>query len=1405
MPTSLLLLSSSSISFLFMMNDNGDAFVVVVVVANNNNNNNSNILVDDDHVVVVVDDDDDDENDCDSYQKIDWYHQYRDDNENIDDKNIGKQQQQHHQQQQKQQKKKEKKKKESKRPTAICSDGFYQCQNVNKIFVANHNDDDDDRCKQNKFYDDHYENVDEFNDVDSEEKIVISFEKSGEKRSNCENLNKNFHSPLITMKTYLKKHSNIFSILKNQNNHSTMTKMDTNYYYHHHHYNHYQKSMNNGNNNMFYRLMFIFCLLIIINIFIDNNHHHFCLAIHHHMDEIDSSMATETAIENSLESNIQTFSLSPSSSSSLLFSTIPTIRTTSSIIDTEVSKIDYTTTATLHDTDIMSILNVYYPYNLLFNELNDNNNDSTIIMTTTTMPTPSSQITSNYFESIPKPLHQKQLPENDKSSSPTSTMTSSDIDSITFSSDSTTTKTTTTLTVVTSLSNHEYDRNNNSVDIKNNTDPGFMELTVVDHAIILIGGSLSLITILGNVLVMVAFKIDRQLQTISNYFLLSLAVADFLIGFISMPLSLIYIVADGWPLGYSICDIWLAIDYLNSNASVLNLLLISFDRYFSVTRPLTYRAKRTTRRACIFISFAWIVSALLWPPWIFAWPKIEGRRTVPEHQCYIPFLESNIWVTTITAIMAFWIPVTIMCILYWRIWRETENRYRELTSLVVISPATTNQPTATIATTTTTSITKSSTPTASGTLTGGTNIALPTTSDSRSKIKLKSTTNNSPIGDDKKCHHQNSNQNQSTKAHKRPSHLPNCPRSLIYRNKVRTSQIVVSTATSQQEIGKDSEQQKTCGFVRPSHGRTSRLRSNNKTPSISIVGRAMSHTSIGQQSYVEPAPKIFSTHDYGDEIKLEDIPNPTEGLVCLKSPATIVGQDLDVEDYENELLEIAAAASATDIGSIASESRRSSLTFLGWIWNRLTFNNTRHKRCSSDSSKHSKRSQLKKKYSIQELQSGVVTATETTSAIKCPGCAYRLRRLRRRRQLQKMKQIRQQKSLELEQPSTNIRPRMMDMPSKSIDHSLDMSTIKQTGINYHIREMESINDDNTQSDSSIYTIVIKLQDPKDFNHHDNQRSGESIKMLRSHRSKRSSSTSSSAIRQDSATGIISDELQSISIIAKDNKRNVDRQEQLGTNNIDECHVYIDDNYDINDDNLEDDDYDDDDLDDDIDDEYDVVDGDGDDDGIINVDNNDILDEDLQTNVFMYTNDDDDDNFDEDDDDFDEDNDDDIDDNNDNEPEQDDEDDSDSSIQIKNCCTIRCVKSNSNSKNNQQNQPTHTTPVLVAKQQQQPQQRSKINRQPQGSMMTTKSSSININTKQQQQQQQHGAHILQHQQSTTTSQTSTTMTPALLSSSAAFTRVRATFQPKSERKAAKTLSAILLAFIVTWTPYNVLGK
>lgn len=199
--------------------------------------------------------------------------------------------------------------------------------------------------------------------------------------------------------------------------------------------------------------------------------------------------------------------------------------------------------------------------------------------------------------------------------------------------------------------------------------------------IAIVAGLLSIVTVIGNIMVMISFKMDKQLQTISNYFLLSLAVADFSIGLISMPLFTMYLLIGTWPLGDFVCDTWLAFDYLNSNASVLNLLIISFDRYFSVTRPLTYRALRTTRRAAVMIASAWVISLMLWPPWIYAWPYIEGQRTVKKNMCYIQFLETNSYVTFGTALAAFYVPVTVMCFLYWRIWRETKQRQKDLTHL----------------------------------------------------------------------------------------------------------------------------------------------------------------------------------------------------------------------------------------------------------------------------------------------------------------------------------------------------------------------------------------------------------------------------------------------------------------------------------------------------------------------------------------------------------------------------------------------------------------------------------------------------------------------------------------------------------------------------------------------------
>ena len=118
-----------------------------------------------------------------------------------------------------------------------------------------------------------------------------------------------------------------------------------------------------------------------------------------------------------------------------------------------------------------------------------------------------------------------------------------------------------------------------------------------------------------------------------------------------------------------------------SNASVANLLVISFDRYMSVTRPLTYRVRRTRQRAAAMIATAWVVSTLLWTPWIVAWPYVEGERTVPPDDCYIQFLKSNKYLTIATAVAAFYLPVVILCVVYYRIYRETRRHQRNLYEL----------------------------------------------------------------------------------------------------------------------------------------------------------------------------------------------------------------------------------------------------------------------------------------------------------------------------------------------------------------------------------------------------------------------------------------------------------------------------------------------------------------------------------------------------------------------------------------------------------------------------------------------------------------------------------------------------------------------------------------------------
>ncbi|XP_002128444.2 muscarinic acetylcholine receptor M2 [Ciona intestinalis] len=182
---------------------------------------------------------------------------------------------------------------------------------------------------------------------------------------------------------------------------------------------------------------------------------------------------------------------------------------------------------------------------------------------------------------------------------------------------------------------------------------------------------LMVVTVTGNFLVIASYRANRQLRTINNMFLVSLACSDLVIGIVSMTLYPIYMITRTWMLGPILCDIWLCIDYTLSMASVANLMLICLDRYFSVTRPFTYREGRTRCKTRIFITIAWVFSMLLWSPAIVIWPLVRGR-TVEDDQCQIQFFE-DATITLVTAILAFYLPVLVMTVLYGLIYRETRK------------------------------------------------------------------------------------------------------------------------------------------------------------------------------------------------------------------------------------------------------------------------------------------------------------------------------------------------------------------------------------------------------------------------------------------------------------------------------------------------------------------------------------------------------------------------------------------------------------------------------------------------------------------------------------------------------------------------------------------------------------
>ncbi|XP_049910714.1 5-hydroxytryptamine receptor 2B [Epinephelus moara] len=175
-------------------------------------------------------------------------------------------------------------------------------------------------------------------------------------------------------------------------------------------------------------------------------------------------------------------------------------------------------------------------------------------------------------------------------------------------------------------------------------------------------------TIGGNILVILAVSLERKLQNATNYFLMSLAVADLLVGLLVMPIALVTVLYNSdWPLPEPLCPIWLFLDVLFSTASIMHLCAISLDRYIAIKKPIQHSQYKSRAKAMVKIALVWLISIGIAIP-----IPIKGLRNnhLPNnitfnsnHTC---LLKTDTFREFIMfgSLAAFFIPLTIMMVIY---------------------------------------------------------------------------------------------------------------------------------------------------------------------------------------------------------------------------------------------------------------------------------------------------------------------------------------------------------------------------------------------------------------------------------------------------------------------------------------------------------------------------------------------------------------------------------------------------------------------------------------------------------------------------------------------------------------------------------------------------------------------
>ncbi|KAI1715077.1 7 transmembrane receptor (rhodopsin family) domain-containing protein [Ditylenchus destructor] len=199
--------------------------------------------------------------------------------------------------------------------------------------------------------------------------------------------------------------------------------------------------------------------------------------------------------------------------------------------------------------------------------------------------------------------------------------------------------------------------------------PGvFRIFTIISVLTILV-----MLVVLGNALVIAAVILRRRLRSATGLLILSLAVADLMVGLVILPFSIANEVLNSyWIFGDAWCTAWLTMDIWMCTASIYNLVAISIDRYIAIIKPLNYPMLITKFRARCIVAAVWIGSFVICSP-SFLLASTERKSsssdgTMSPDDCKCTPSNSGMAYIVFSASSSFYIPMIIVIFVYARIY-----------------------------------------------------------------------------------------------------------------------------------------------------------------------------------------------------------------------------------------------------------------------------------------------------------------------------------------------------------------------------------------------------------------------------------------------------------------------------------------------------------------------------------------------------------------------------------------------------------------------------------------------------------------------------------------------------------------------------------------------------------------